>query len=161
MIHCSTTRNLRPSPAPRSDLAPLSTSFIWSEACRSLTPQPGGYLILSTISRTPLSQLLTLTLAENVLRLVSPGTHTYSKFVKPSELRKFAYAEMGGYDTWERNEDASDVRADEVGSTRGIVYDPLSGTWKLWRGAEGTWTKSAGEGCNYMWSAKKRFDATA
>ena len=120
------------------------------------TEQPGGHLILSTISRTPLSRLLTLTLAESVLRLVTPGTHTYSKFIKPDELRHFVWAEMGGYDTWEKNKDASDIRTREVGSTQGIVYDPLAGSWKLWDGTEGTWGKGLGEGCNYVFHAKKR-----
>jgi 2-polyprenyl-6-hydroxyphenyl methylase/3-demethylubiquinone-9 3-methyltransferase len=124
-----------------------------------LTEQPGGHLILSTISRTPLSQLLTLTLAEDVLRLVTPGTHTYSKFIKPEELRQFVYAQMGGHEVWECNQDGSDVRHLEVGETRGIVYNPLKGGWDLWGGAEGSWGKGAGELCNYMFYARKRMDA--
>lgn len=118
--------------------------------------KPGGHLIMSTISRTPLSQLLTLTLAEDVLRLVTRGTHTYKKFVKPEELKRFVYQEMGGFKTWERNYDAGDTSLDQVGETRGIVYDPIKGEWRLWGGAQGTWTKSAGELCNYMFHAKKR-----
>jgi polyprenyldihydroxybenzoate methyltransferase/3-demethylubiquinol 3-O-methyltransferase len=118
--------------------------------------KPGGHLVMSTISRTPLSQLLTLTLAEDVLRLVTPGTHTYRKFVRPEELRRYVFNEMGGHDVWERNLDASDVRKGEVGETRGIVYDPLKGEWRLWSGAEGTWFKGAGELCNYMFHAKKK-----
>ncbi|WWD00391.1 3-demethylubiquinone-9 3-O-methyltransferase [Kwoniella sp. B9012] len=124
--------------------------------CLGEMVKPGGHLILSTISRTPLSQLLTLTLAEDVLRLVTPGTHTYRKFVKPHELRRFVYSDMGGYDTWHRNEDASDIRTEEVGETRGIVYDPLAGKWKLWGGVEGSTWKEVGEGCNYMYHARKR-----
>ncbi|KAK6903928.1 3-demethylubiquinone-9 3-O-methyltransferase [Kwoniella mangroviensis CBS 8507] len=124
--------------------------------CLGQMVKPGGHLILSTISRTPLSQLLTLTLAEDVLRLVTPGTHTYRKFVKPLELRRFVYSDMGGYDTWHRNEDASDIRTEEVGETRGIVYDPLAGKWKLWGGVEGSTWKEVGEGCNYMYHARKR-----
>ncbi|KAK8849383.1 3-demethylubiquinone-9 3-O-methyltransferase [Kwoniella newhampshirensis] len=107
--------------------------------CLGEMVKPGGHLIISTISRTPLSQLLTLTLAEDVLRLVTPGTHTYRKFVKPSELRRYVHSSMGGFDTWYKNEDGSDVRHDEVGETRGIVYDPIKG-----------------EGCNYMFHARKR-----
>jgi len=122
----------------------------------SLGSQPGGHLILSTISRTPLSQLLTLTLAESILRLVTPGTHTYSKFVKPTELRAFVFAEMGGFDVWEENDDAGDVRRGEVGETRGIVFDPVMRGWRWWGGAEGTWGKGLGEGCNYLFHARKR-----
>ncbi|KAG6909019.1 hypothetical protein DXG01_002405 [Tephrocybe rancida] len=51
--------------------------------------KPGGHLFLSTISRTPLAYLLTIFLAEDVLRKVSRGTHTYSKFIKPTELVAF------------------------------------------------------------------------
>lgn len=118
--------------------------------------KPGGHLLLSTISRTPLAQLLTLTLAEDVLRLVTPGTHTYHKFVRPEELRRFVGTEMGGFDVWERNHDASDIREGEVGSTQGIIYDPLAGRWKLASSAEGTWFKPLGELVNYMYHAKKR-----
>ena len=121
-----------------------------------MIPQPGGHLVLSTISRTPLSQLLTLTMAESILRLVTPGTHTYAKFVKPNELREFVYSDMGGYDVWEKNDDASDVRKDQVGETRGIIYDPLRGQWGLWSGVEGTWGKELGEKCNYLFHARKR-----
>lgn len=112
-------------------------------------------MIISTISRTPLSQLLTLTLAEDVLRLVTPGTHTYSKFVKPDELRRFVYSDMGGFDVWRRNENGSDIRKGEVGETRGIVYNPLKAQWSLWDGVEGGWWKGVGEGCNYMFHARK------
>ncbi|WVR04498.1 3-demethylubiquinone-9 3-O-methyltransferase [Kwoniella sp. DSM 27419] len=124
--------------------------------CLGEMVKPGGHLIISTISRTPLSQLLTLTLAEDVLRLVTPGTHTYRKFVKPEELRRFVHAEMGGFTTWHRNENASDVRIDEVGETRGIAYDPLKGVWRLWGGVEGSYIKELGEKCNYMYHARKR-----
>jgi polyprenyldihydroxybenzoate methyltransferase/3-demethylubiquinol 3-O-methyltransferase len=37
----------------------------------------GGHLLLSTISRTPLARLLTITLAEDVLRLVTPGKNRW------------------------------------------------------------------------------------
>ncbi|WVQ85266.1 3-demethylubiquinone-9 3-O-methyltransferase [Cryptococcus sp. DSM 104549] len=124
--------------------------------CLGEMVKPGGHLIMSTISRTPLSQLLTLTLAEDVLRLVTPGTHTYRKFVKPVELRRFVYSDMGGFETWHRNENASDIRHEEVGETRGIVYDPLKAGWRLWDGVDGSWWKELGEGCNYMFHARKR-----
>ncbi|ORY22567.1 S-adenosyl-L-methionine-dependent methyltransferase [Naematelia encephala] len=124
--------------------------------CLGEMVKPGGHLIISTISRTPLARLLTLTMAEDVLRLVSPGTHTYSKFVKPSELRRFVYSDMGGFDTWEPELNAADVRKDEVGETKGIVYDPLGGVWRLWGGAVGTISRGLGEGCNYMFGARKR-----
>jgi polyprenyldihydroxybenzoate methyltransferase/3-demethylubiquinol 3-O-methyltransferase len=94
-----------------------------------------------------------------VLRLVTPGTHTYKKFIKPEELRQFVFQEMGGFATWEKNENGSDVRKGEVGETRGIVYNPLKRGWDLWGGAEGSWGKGLGEYCNYMFCARKRLDA--
>ncbi|SGY44748.1 BQ5605_C001g00196 [Microbotryum silenes-dioicae] len=79
--------------------------------------QPGGHLLLSTISRTPLAHLLTITLAENLLRFVTPGTHTYSKYIKPSELQHFFESDLG----WPRG----------TMERRGCVYDPLKGDWRL------------------------------
>ncbi|BGP39924.1 Hexaprenyldihydroxybenzoate methyltransferase, mitochondrial [Rhodotorula kratochvilovae] len=82
--------------------------------CLMRLTKPAGHLLLSTISRTPLARLLTITLAEDVLRLVTPGTHTYHKYIKPQELSDF-FAEKG----W-------------VGfETRGCPYDPLAGEWRL------------------------------
>lgn len=45
--------------------------------------------MLSTISRTALAKLLTITLAEDVLGLVSKGTHHYGKYVRREELWEF------------------------------------------------------------------------
>ncbi|KAF5316785.1 hypothetical protein D9619_006524 [Psilocybe cf. subviscida] len=51
--------------------------------------KPGGHLFLSPMSRTPLAYFLTIFMAENVLRQVTSGTHTYSKYIKPLELVLF------------------------------------------------------------------------
>ena len=119
-------------------------------------PQPGGHLILSTISRTPLSQLLTITMAEHVLRLVTPGTHTYSKFIKPAELLAFVRDDLGGSAVWESDGDGLVDGGREgggvsVGEVRGIVYDPLAGQWRLWK--EGL---PFGDLCNYMFHIRKK-----
>lgn len=57
--------------------------------------KPGGILVLSTINRTLKSMALAKVAAEYILRWVPAGTHTWSKFVKPSELshhlRKFGF----------------------------------------------------------------------
>ncbi|KAI0788766.1 S-adenosyl-L-methionine-dependent methyltransferase [Abortiporus biennis] len=58
------------------------------DSCARLV-KPGGHLFLSTISRTPLAYFLTIFAAENLFRLVEPGTHTHSKFVNPQELIEF------------------------------------------------------------------------
>jgi 2-polyprenyl-6-hydroxyphenyl methylase/3-demethylubiquinone-9 3-methyltransferase len=84
-------------PAPESVVA----------ACARLL-RPGGHLFFATLNRTPLAGALALLAAEYVLKLVPRGTHTYRRFVKPSELR--AWAEAAGL----REENLS-----------GLQYNPL------------------------------------
>ncbi len=47
---------------------------------------PEGLIFFSTINRNPKSFLLAKVAAEYLLRIVSPGTHEWKKFLKPSEL---------------------------------------------------------------------------
>lgn len=58
---------------------------VLSEVERTL--RPGGLFLFDTINRTPLAQLATITIAENVLRLLPRGTHDPAMFIKPAELR--------------------------------------------------------------------------
>ncbi|NBT75586.1 MAG: bifunctional 2-polyprenyl-6-hydroxyphenol methylase/3-demethylubiquinol 3-O-methyltransferase UbiG [Betaproteobacteria bacterium] len=58
-------------------------------ACAALT-KPGGTVVFSTINRNPKSFLFAIVGAEYVLRLLPKGTHEYAKFIKPSELGRFA-----------------------------------------------------------------------
>ena len=51
--------------------------------------QPGGHIFLSTVARTPLSYFLTIFMAEQALGLVTPGTHTWSKYVNADEMHAF------------------------------------------------------------------------
>ncbi|TIA86681.1 hypothetical protein E3P99_03597 [Wallemia hederae] len=60
--------------------------------------KPGGHLFISTISRTPLSKFLTITMAQDVLGLVSQGTHNFEKYIKPAELVDFFQKEIGWLD---------------------------------------------------------------
>ena len=48
--------------------------------------KPNGIVILSTINRTIKGFALAIVAAEYVLRWVPKGTHSFDKFVKPSEL---------------------------------------------------------------------------
>jgi 2-polyprenyl-6-hydroxyphenyl methylase/3-demethylubiquinone-9 3-methyltransferase len=48
--------------------------------------RPGGLMFIATINRTFKAQALAIFMAENVLRWLPKGTHTYEKLVKPSEL---------------------------------------------------------------------------
>lgn len=49
--------------------------------------KPGGVFLFDTINRNLFSKLATITIAENVLRLLPKGTHDPELFIKPVELR--------------------------------------------------------------------------
>ncbi len=76
--------------------------------------RPGGVLIMSTLNRTPKSFGLAIVGAEYLLRWVPRGTHDWRKFVRPSEL-------------------AAGLRSQgiEVDDVRGMVFNPIAGTWSL------------------------------
>lgn len=113
--------------------------------CAAQLVRPGGHLFLSTLPRNALSYFLTIFMAERVLGLVSPGTHTHSKYVDPEEMVGFFHKELGWikgvYDGVPERTQA-DVRA--------MAYVPLSGEWTWlprWAPAS-AWT-------NYMFWARK------
>jgi 2-polyprenyl-6-hydroxyphenyl methylase/3-demethylubiquinone-9 3-methyltransferase len=54
--------------------------------------RPGGHVFVSTLNRTPKAYALAVIGAEYLLRLLPAGTHTYEKFIKPSELSRWARA---------------------------------------------------------------------
>lgn len=58
-------------------------------SCAALV-KPGGHVFFSTINRNPKAYLLAVIGAEYVLRLLPKGTHDYAKFIKPSELARWA-----------------------------------------------------------------------
>jgi 2-polyprenyl-6-hydroxyphenyl methylase/3-demethylubiquinone-9 3-methyltransferase len=68
-------------PDPASVIAALATMV-----------RPGGHVVLSTINRTPKAYALAIVGAEYLLRLLPAGTHTYEKFIRPSELAAWAKA---------------------------------------------------------------------
>jgi len=49
--------------------------------------RPGGLFLFDTINRNPLARLATITVAEDILRLLPRGTHDPTMFIKPAELR--------------------------------------------------------------------------
>ena len=126
----------------------------WIYVCHSSSDQviqPGGHLFLSTISRTPLAYFLTIFMAEVVQRKVAPGTHTYSKFIKPSELIQFfeTYQSPASFATEKPTEHA--MLTDQSmarnppwitrnsksylprtqAEVRGLIYNPIPGNWIL------------------------------
>lgn len=66
---------------------PDPTSVI--EACARLV-RPGGDVFFATINRNPKSYLLAVLGAEYVLGLLPRGTHRYERFIRPSELDRWA-----------------------------------------------------------------------
>ena len=58
-------------------------------ACAQLV-KPGGWVFFSTLNRNPKSFLFAIVGAEYVLRLLPKGTHEYGKFIRPSELTRWA-----------------------------------------------------------------------
>jgi 2-polyprenyl-6-hydroxyphenyl methylase / 3-demethylubiquinone-9 3-methyltransferase len=54
--------------------------------------KPGGTVFLSTINRTPRAYVQAVVGAEYLLRLLPAGTHSYEKFIRPSELASWARA---------------------------------------------------------------------
>jgi 2-polyprenyl-6-hydroxyphenyl methylase/3-demethylubiquinone-9 3-methyltransferase len=65
---------------------------VLAEVARVL--KPGGLFLYDTINRNPIARLATITVAEDVLRLLPKGTHDPKMFIKPAELRN-ALAEAG------------------------------------------------------------------
>jgi 2-polyprenyl-6-hydroxyphenyl methylase/3-demethylubiquinone-9 3-methyltransferase len=74
--------------------------------------KPGGLMIVATLNRTLKAFALAKLGAEYVLRWLPAGTHDWTKFLKPEELRAFlAEAPV------------------TVDGPFGVVFDPLSGRW--------------------------------
>ncbi|KAK0052567.1 ubiquinone biosynthesis O-methyltransferase mitochondrial [Biomphalaria pfeifferi] len=62
------------------------TQTFVSSACKLV--RPGGSIFFTTLNKTRLSYALGIVAAENILRLVAPGTHDWNKFVSPTDLQK-------------------------------------------------------------------------
>lgn len=58
-------------------------------ACARLV-KPGGQVFFSTLNRNPKAYLFAIIGAEYVLKMLPKGTHDYAKFIKPSELARWA-----------------------------------------------------------------------
>jgi 2-polyprenyl-6-hydroxyphenyl methylase / 3-demethylubiquinone-9 3-methyltransferase len=91
--------------------------------------KPGGVLVMSTLNRTAKSYALGIIGAEYILRWLPKGTHTWSKFVKPSEMAA-----------------ALRKRGLMIEDTCGLTYSPLSGLFSL---------NAKGLDVNYLMLAKK------
>lgn len=98
--------------------------------------KPGGWLVGSTIARTPVSWFTTKFVAEDILRMVPRGTHDWSQYIQPQEMRE-----------WARTREELST-SDGLGwHIMGVVYVPGLG-WKEVKGSE-AWG-------NYFFGVKKR-----
>jgi 2-polyprenyl-6-hydroxyphenyl methylase/3-demethylubiquinone-9 3-methyltransferase len=82
-------------------------------ACAALT-KPGGQVFFSTLNRNPKSYLFAVIGAEYILGLLPKGTHDFMRFIKPSELAR-----------WARG---SGLRTDEM---IGMTYNPVTKIYRL------------------------------
>ncbi len=91
-------------------------------ACSRLV-KPGGMMIVATLNRTLKSLALGKVAAEYILRWVPAGTHDWSQFLKPDEIRLMLSEEPVA-----------------VTGPYGLAYDPLADRW----------SESDDAGINYM-----------
>ena len=83
------------------------------KACSQIL-KPDGKLFLSTINRNPKSFLFAIIGAEYILKLLPKGTHTYEKFITPSELREYC--------------NQSNLKFNDL---IGMTYNPIFKTYRL------------------------------
>jgi 2-polyprenyl-6-hydroxyphenyl methylase / 3-demethylubiquinone-9 3-methyltransferase len=76
--------------------------------------RPGGLFVGATLNRTLKSYALAIVGAEYVLRWVEPGTHDWTKFLRPAEM--LAPLKAAGLAEIDR---------------AGMVYHPLADEWRL------------------------------
>ena len=76
--------------------------------------KPEGTIFFSTINRNPKSFLFAIVGAEYILKLLPKGTHEYSKFITPSELRDWCLKYKLDFK-----------------SIVGMTYNPFFDTYKL------------------------------
>jgi 2-polyprenyl-6-hydroxyphenyl methylase/3-demethylubiquinone-9 3-methyltransferase len=83
------------------------------QACADLV-KPGGDVFFSTINRNPKAYLLAILGAEYLLRMLPRGTHDYRKFIRPSEMERWARA--AGL---------------QLQDLTGMTYNPLTDEYRL------------------------------
>jgi len=83
------------------------------KSCSKLV-KPQGRVFFSTINRNPKSYFFAIVGAEYVLNLLPKGTHNYEKFIRPSEI-----------DKWARRNNLF------IASMIGMTYNPITKRYKL------------------------------
>ncbi|KYO40045.1 ubiquinone biosynthesis O-methyltransferase, mitochondrial [Alligator mississippiensis] len=74
--------------------------------------KPEGSLFITTLSKTQLSYVLGIVVAEKIMGIVPDGTHNWEKFITPEELE--CLLESNGF---------------LVKAVNGMLYNPFSGSW--------------------------------
>ncbi|MGD9974805.1 MAG: bifunctional 2-polyprenyl-6-hydroxyphenol methylase/3-demethylubiquinol 3-O-methyltransferase UbiG [Desulfatirhabdiaceae bacterium] len=97
-------------------------------ACQTLA-RPGSDIFFSTINRNPKSFLFAIIGAEMILRLLPVGSHTYSRLIRPEELKTLAA--QAGLTTIDQT---------------GLHYNPFTRRYRLGRNLD----------VNYMMHCKKK-----
>ena len=87
-------------------------------ACSALV-KPGGHVFFSTLNRNPKAYLFAVVGAEYILNMLPKGTHDYAKFIKPSELSRWAKS--------------VDLEPDEL---IGMTYNPFTQRYSLGRNTD-------------------------
>jgi 2-polyprenyl-6-hydroxyphenyl methylase/3-demethylubiquinone-9 3-methyltransferase len=82
-------------------------------ACATLV-RPGGWVFFSTLNRNPKSFLFAIIGAEYVLGLLPKGTHEYARFIRTSELAR-----------WARESGLT------LEGSKGMEYNPLTRRYRL------------------------------
>jgi polyprenyldihydroxybenzoate methyltransferase / 3-demethylubiquinol 3-O-methyltransferase len=145
LTYLSTAVEDLPVPAAEDEKADVLTLFevlehidhpaAFLESCIRHVKKDGGWIIGSTIARSPLSYLTTKLIAEApVVGLVPSGTHDWDKYINPEELR--GWFERRSEES--RSDRGMENRVDKWGSfiSQGVVYVPGFG-WRMVGGAEG------------------------
>ena len=99
-------------------------------ACAALV-KPGGHVFFSTLNRNVKAYFLAVVGAEYILNMLPKGTHDYTKFIKPSELSRWAKS--------------VDLEPEQL---IGMTYNPLTRQYRLGRDTD----------VNYLLHTVKRLD---
>lgn len=93
--------------------------------------KPGGLFFAATLNRTLKSFALAIVGAEYILRWLPAGTHNWNQFVTPEELcRPVRRAGL------------------KVLDTTGVLYDPLTDSWRAGKDMDVNYMVMAGRGAN-------------
>lgn len=97
------------------------------QACATLA-RPGGWIFFSTLNRSAKAFVFAIVGAEHLLKLLPKGTHEYARFIRPSELAR--WAREAGLEAFE---------------FKGLEYNPLTQRYRL----------SADTSVNYLLACRK------